>query len=90
MLEAVEETVYGSAVFIADLIGKPLDQAIYMIASVATLIVSLILYQIQAEIKKKAFSLTAGLLINFYVFGTSAFASMSQNLISFALLKMWP
>ena len=76
MLEAFSTAIYGPATQLSYLVGKPLDQAIYMIASLTTLFVSLMLYQIKGENKKKIFSLITGLSINLYVFGLSASASI--------------
>ena len=50
----------------------------------------MILKQIKGEFNKKAFSIVTGTAIHFYVFGISAFASVSQNLLSYMMMVALP
>ena len=82
--------MYLPAQTIADALERPLDQAVYMLGSTTVLLVCLILYRIQGEKKKKTWSLITGILIHFYVFGVSSFASLAQNLLSYLILVVFP
>ncbi len=82
--------IYQPAVFLATALDKPTDQAVYFVASFASIICSFVLKQIQNETYKKVFCLAAGLSINFYVFGISALASLSQNILSYITMVVLP
>lgn len=64
--------------------------AVYFLASLFAIACSLILKQIKDETTKKAFSILTGTVTQFYVFGISAMASLTQNLICFMLMKVLP
>jgi D-alanyl-lipoteichoic acid acyltransferase DltB (MBOAT superfamily) len=89
-VQAFTDAIYHPATLLAEALDKPSDQAIYFVASFASIASSFALKQIQAETYKKVFCLAAGLTINFYVFGISALASLSQNILSYTTMVLLP
>jgi hypothetical protein len=63
---------------------------VYFVASFIAIGCCLVLKQIKGEINKKLFSIVTGTVIHFYVFGISAFASVSQNLLSYLMMIVLP
>ena len=84
------DKIYVFPTFLAQKLNKPIDQAVYFVASFVAIGCCLILKQIRGETSKKIFSTVLGMAIHFYVFGMSAFASVSQNLLSYLMMITLP
>lgn len=89
-LEPFNDVVYAPATYLSVELDKEMDQAVYFIASFFAIACSFYLRSIKDETTKKMFSMVTGFLTSFYVFGVAAFASVFQNLLCFALMKLCP
>lgn len=59
-------------------------------ASFSGIFACFILKEQKAESRKRLFCIIAGMAIQFFVFGMSAFASFIQNLLSYVLMVSLP
>jgi len=89
-LQPLNENIYALPAFMSLKLNKPIDQGVYLVASLVAISCCLILKQVQGETAKKGFSIITGTAIHFYVFGISAFASVSQNLVSYLMMVALP
>lgn len=74
----------------ADALGKPIDQAVYLFASFISIACAFICKEIKHESTKRTFSIITGMAINFFVFGVGALSSVFQNLLSFVIMVLLP
>ena len=69
-------SLYSLPNYLSETLDKPMEQSVYFVGSFAAIACAFILKEIHAEIPKKYFCVLTGSLINFYVFGMTAFASI--------------
>jgi lysophospholipid acyltransferase len=89
-LQPFADQMYALPIYLNEALGFDLLDCIYFLGSLAAIACSLILKQIEGERNKKIFSMCTGMLIHFYVFGISALASVTQNLLTFAMMSLLP
>jgi hypothetical protein len=89
-MKPVQDVVNYPPQLVADFLGKPMDQSVYLVASVAAILFSFILKEIKNETAKRTFSIVTGMSINFFVFGISALVSFIQNLVTYLMMVMLP
>jgi len=70
------EYIYAAPRKFSSLLNKPIDQTIYLTASLIVITLCFVLKQIKGELYKKMFSVVIGTLIHFYVFGVAAYATV--------------
>jgi len=75
-IQPFSDTVYTVPGVIADVLDRPMDQAVYLVASLIAIICSFIVKEIKHESTKRAFSIVTGMSISFFVFGIAALASV--------------
>jgi len=89
-LEQYNDQIYALPYYLSENLGRPKDQAVYFVASISAIICCFILKGIQGETYKKLFSLFVGTWIHFFVFGTTGFATVIQNLLTYGMMVTFP
>ena len=87
----VTDALYSPMRQIGELLDRPEDQVVYMVASTVVLFANLYLYRFNGTpFQRQLYSTAMGLLIHYYVFGLSGLASLANNLISYITIVMLP
>ena len=90
MKPAVDILYYPVSTF-AELLGRPDDQIIYVMASTAVLFASFGLYYHRGTpFQRQLYSTITGLAIHYYVFGWSGLASLVTNVLSYLAIIAMP
>ena len=87
----IEDAIYTPAYFFEEVLDRPMDQCIYMAASIVALCSCFALKAHPGSaFQRKLFSTSFGLAIHYYVFGLSGLASLASNVVSYLAICIAP
>ena len=90
-MKPISDILYYPITSIAEIVQRPEDQVVYMIASTVVLFVNFGLYYHRGTpFQRQLYSTTTGLAIHYYVFGMSGLASLLTNVFSYLAIITMP
>lgn len=91
-MKPLSDVLYAPVDIVAEVMDRPADQVIYMLASVVALLSCFTLKGMEGRsaTTRKLFSLLTGLFIHYYVFGLSGLASIVTNILSYLAIVILP
>ena len=87
----IQDFIYTPTRWLEVNIKRPEDQCVYMFASIVALVCCFLLKAHPGSaFSRKLFSTSIGVFIHYYVFGLSGLASIGNNLVSYAIIRLAP